>query len=330
MWALVSVYLVIVAGGIVRMTGSGMGCPDWPKCFGEYIPPTSADQLPADYLETYAGKRYDKNLKLSGMLESMGFTDLATLIRTDPSIYEEEEFNVFKTYTEYINRLIGALSGLIMLVMLIWSFKWIRSRPIIPTLSVLLMVTMFFQAWFGSIVVSTKLLPGTVSIHMIIALLIVFILIFMLSLLKDQDSKAQIGKGLRNLLILTIGLTAVQVVLGSQVRQNIDILAQSGVMRQDWIENLPTIFAVHRSFSILILLMHLGIVWNMYKYGYRMRLVNLAFAGILLEVFTGIGMAYFGVPAPLQTIHLVVASLVLGFLFYLVTHHRLASIRSSR
>jgi len=37
---LILVYLVIIAGASVRMTGSGMDWPDWPKCYEYYIPPT--------------------------------------------------------------------------------------------------------------------------------------------------------------------------------------------------------------------------------------------------------------------------------------------------
>lgn len=116
-----SVYFLILVGGVVRSTGSGMGCPDWPKCFGSWVPPTEINQLPDNYLEVYKNKRIEKNQKLAGYLSSMGFTQLANDIFSHPSQYLETEFNVSKTWIEYLNRLVGALIGVFIFLTLIFS-----------------------------------------------------------------------------------------------------------------------------------------------------------------------------------------------------------------
>ena len=111
----VATLFLILVGGLVRATGAGMGCPDWPKCFGQFIPPTHVSQLPADYKQVYVEQRLEKNAKIVSFLNSLGFVDLASNIENDPNVGKEEEFSAIKTWIEYINRLIGAIIGLLVL-----------------------------------------------------------------------------------------------------------------------------------------------------------------------------------------------------------------------
>src|SRR5579862_2102817 len=119
---IVLLFVLILAGGVVRSTGLGMGCPDWPKCFGRYVPPTESSELPADYKQKYIAGREAKNQRFAKTLDVFGFSDLATRLRQDRSILVPEEFNAAKTWTEYVNRLAGVVAGFAMIFTAIFSF----------------------------------------------------------------------------------------------------------------------------------------------------------------------------------------------------------------
>ena len=84
---LILIFLVVFAGSFVRMSGSGMGCPDWPKCFGKWVPPTELTELPEDYREAYLLKRQKKVEKFCKFLDKIGLDATAQKILNDPDVY---------------------------------------------------------------------------------------------------------------------------------------------------------------------------------------------------------------------------------------------------
>lgn len=331
-WTVIAVYFLILVGGIVRSTGSGMGCPDWPKCFGSVIPPTSENQLPKNYQEIYLEKRLAKNERFVATLEKLGFTKTANEIANDKSILVEEEFNATKTWIEYINRLIGVLIGLLIIATLwkslsLWSLdKWI------PINSGIALVLVLFTGWIGSIVVSTNLLHWMITFHMLLALALVAVLLYAnhrsYRLLHPKEKEDRVPGKVKVVLISGTILMLIQVILGTQVREQIDQIsfALGNMFREEWVDRVGIDFLIHRSFSLVLLGIHILYFFWAFKYTLRKSKVNLwsqlLMVILLLEIGSGIGMAYFGIPAFLQPIHLLLGSLILGIQFILILQLR--------
>ncbi len=175
---LIAVYLLILVGGIVRSTGAGMGCPDWPKCFGSYVPPSNPSELPDDYQEIYAQKRMQKNLRVSRMLNALGLERMANKVINDESVKEEQSFNFTKTWIEYGNRILGVLVGFLIVACFVSSLTFFKYNKRVVFLSFGAVLLVGFQGWTGSIVVSTNLLPGIITFHMILAIALIAMLIY--------------------------------------------------------------------------------------------------------------------------------------------------------
>lgn len=310
---LILIFLVVFAGSFVRMSGSGMGCPDWPKCFGKWVPPTELTELPEDYREAYLLKRQKKVEKFCKFLDRIGLDATAQKILNDPDVYKEEAFNARKTWIEYINRLAGFLAGNAMLLGFGWLLLFYRKRKWL-LLTGLNLVLMGIEAWFGSIVVATNLVPWTITIHLFLALVIIGIQLYLLHNMQNkQRSDLPKEKAFQWLSWLILGITFYQMFLGTQVRESIDALVKKGYARAEWIEQLGLPFFIHRSFSWLVLILLVYLFWqNRQKWHYSR--INVAFYLLAAELCTGVALAYADMPGLVQTAHLVFATILLAVL----------------
>jgi cytochrome c oxidase assembly protein subunit 15 len=320
--ALVLSLMVVLAGSTVRMTGSGMGCPDWPKCFGYYIPPTNVSQV-----EWTQGRSYKKGqiivhneaLWLAKENHVAGDSYKAELwekyTRHDYAI-----FNPMHTWIEYINRLIGALTGVPVLIGFFLSLTLIRRKPFTTFLATLLLFLLGFVAWLGKVVVDGNLIPHQITLHMMGAVAIILTAILFVQSI-ERKGNTQLGK-IKFIIALATALSIVQLVLGTNVREEVDILLKLGVNRADVIDQLPVMFKVHRSFSLLVLITNLWIVykWKAANNGRLNQKMRLWMAILLLVIASGVGMAYLDFPAILQPIHLLFAFVFIALQFSTTLH----------
>ncbi len=305
---IIAVYFLILVGGIVRASGAGMGCPDWPTCFGQWIPPTEESQLPPDYHERYA----------------IG--------------YENTRFNPIKTWTEYLNRLAGVTIGILIFLTAWRSRIYLKGDKAVFYLSLAVFGLVGFQGWLGSTVVASNLKPVIITLHMLLALFIVALLIYILarsqkacwgyldiSVLPDKFTKV---------LVVAMLMTLLQVVMGTQVREAVDLIANDHayIDRQYWRDDFPIIFYVHRSFSSIILFTNAWVCWKIFQRFDRATFiykVSLLLIGLIVTaIIAGVCLDRLGVPPVAQPIHLLIATLIFGTQFFLTIYLRYSKFSS--
>jgi len=318
---LVSVYILIFVGGVVRSTGSGMGCPDWPKCFGSWTPPTSVTQLPENYKATYVEYRHKKNERFAKYLEAFGFKETADKILNDDSIKEETEFNPVKTWIEYLNRVVGVIIGFLIFAVFAYAAHYWKTNRKITVIAFLSFVLVGFQGWLGSFVVSTNLTPWTITVHMFLAMVIVALLIYLVHVSQSEIENPPhvnmqpVGK---ILLTLCMAVLLVQILFGTQVREGIDRVASEIQGRENWISAIGMDFIIHRAFAWVVLILNAVLVVKLWKMEAVNRFALTVILLILGTILTGAGMAWFAVPPYLQPVHLLLATVTFGVQFLLL------------
>lgn len=309
--AFIAVEILIFVGAVVRTSGSGLGCPDWPFCYGCWIPPSSAEEIDFTRLD----------------LEK--FRRKAVSLGRDPAEITVErlkaEFDPVATWVEYFNRLTSLPVGISVFAMWcasVWEWRRGRGRVFFAATGAVLLVGL--NAWLGARVVLSGLKPGVITLHMALAILLQCVLVYVcwrgherpwrLSWLGVSDVRL---KGVAWALLIFV---VTEGVLGSQVRELTDELARShaGHSRAEWVHELESswVYLVHRSFSWLILFS--GFVF--YRLCGRALLrrgwLEGAVVGIVVaQMLLGVVLAHVGIFAVAQVLHIGLSSLLVSGLF---------------
>jgi heme a synthase len=205
-------------------------------------------------------------------------------------------------WTEYLNRLLGVAVGFLILATMISAWRHHRNEPRILWTTVAAFLLTGFQGWLGGRVVAHELAAWIVTAHMIVALVIVQLLLYV-TVRAWQKEAAPFS-----LLVVTlILLTMIQIGLGTQVRGAVDVALDSGVARESALSSVGLLDHLHRDSALLVLA---GSLFVAFKSRLRWAYVTAALAA--LQVVLGIVMAYVSLQPAAQVGHLTVASLLLG------------------
>ena len=188
---------VIMFGAFTRLTDSGLGCPDWPGCYGHANP-----------------------------LQAMEH------IRAAEALMPDGPVTVMKAWVEMIHRYLAMGIGvlIIAIVVIAWRF-WLQSgrtnQRFSPRYPMLLFIFVCIQGAFGAWTVTMKLQPIIVTIHLLLGMVLLGMLTWVGARQKDHAPVATQASALRLPALIGLILLTLQIALGGWVSTNYAALACS-------------------------------------------------------------------------------------------------------
>ncbi len=283
--ALVTTYFLIFIGALVRVSGAGLGCPDWPHCFGRWIPPTDVSQLPPEM---------------------------------DPS-----DFNFVLAWIEYVNRLVGVVVGLLIAAVGVMALVKFRRHKSILASSIAAALLVAYQGWQGSQVVASELEPLIVSVHMAVAFIIVSLLLYIVYQVHRITYNSEYAPVYPRRIRLWTGVlllaVMIQVVLGTQVRSAVEIAAGKFPLYSaaTWLDEAGMYGYIHSVLGVIIAAGGLYVASRLLG-----KSINPApvvrpsawalMALIFIQTVFGIALYTAGLPGVVQVMHVGLAGMIIG------------------
>ncbi|MDN4061511.1 COX15/CtaA family protein [Massilia sp. YIM B02769] len=296
---------LIVFGGFTRLTDSGLGCPDWPGCYGAANPFIAHEQIAA----------------------------AEALMPTGP-------VTKVKAWIEMIHRYLAMGIGVLIMALMFQSIRqWRKTKldAFKPAMPVALFLFVCVQGAFGAWTVTLKLQPVIVTIHLLLGMALLAMLVWLGGredyLMQPPAPVRDIAglKGLRTLALVAAVVLVVQIALGGWVSTNYATLACDEFPLCDgkfipemdfehgftlWRElgktaaghylqfsALVAIHWVHRNFAVLVTVV-LGLAaWRAMRQPQLRKTGQLIAAILLAQLFTGVATVFFDFPLAIAVLH---------------------------
>ncbi len=306
--SLILTFVVIVLGAHARLTDAGLGCPDWPGCYGQLTVPSLPHQ-----------------------------------VVVAETLWPDSPLETHKAWNEMIHRYAAGLLGLVILVIAIWSVVRARQHPDQPVkLPLALLALVIFQAALGMWTVTMNLQPIVVMGHLLGGFA-TFSLLYLL-LLRLKRVHLPLGDpGVRKLggiALLALLVVVGQIALGGWVAANYAALACTSlpICEGDWIARLDiagafsvpeavtyqygahdfnermTMHVAHRIGAIITIMVVGLLLWRGYSKA-RSQVIrsnlNLITLLLILQIALGISNIVFFLPLSVAVLHNAVGALLL-------------------